>query len=154
MNHRTSKRVQPQSAGVTVPGVTSPHSTGEVLRRYAEAWAAGDIATVLDAYHPDFTLHYFGTSPLAGTHRGKDAALAALGEATARTDRQLIEVVDVLSGSDLGALVVVERLGTGDDAREVRRILLYRTEHDALAECWLYDEDQAFVDRLWSAPST
>jgi hypothetical protein len=120
-----------------------------VLRRYAEAWVAGDLAAVIDAYHDDFVLHYFGDSPLAGSHVGKDAALAALAEATARTDRQLLEVVDVLAGTNLGALVVVERLGD----REVRRVLLYRTEDDKLRECWLYDEDQPFVDHLWSTPA-
>jgi ketosteroid isomerase-like protein len=141
-----------REAGVTVLRVTSPHSIDQVLRRYADAWTAGDLATVLDAYHPDFTLHYFGTSPLAGTHAGRDAALKVLAEATARTDRSLVEVVDVLGGADLGALVVVERLGRDGDAREVRRVLLYRTQHDKLLECWLYDEDQPFVDRLWSVP--
>lgn len=139
-------------AGVTVLRVTSPHSIDQVLRRYADAWTAGDLTAVLDAYHPDFTLHYFGASPLAGTHEGRDAALKVLSEATARTNRVLVEVVDVLGGADLGALVVLERLGPDDDAREVRRVLLYRTQHDKLLECWLYDEDQAFVDRLWSTP--
>jgi len=133
--------------------VTSPHSIDQVLRRYADAWTAGDLTAVLDAYHSDFTLHYFGTSPLAGTHVGRDAALKVLSEATARTNRALVEVVDVLGGANLGALVVVERLGPDGDAREVRRVLLYRTEHDKLLECWLYDEDQPFVDRLWSTPS-
>jgi uncharacterized protein len=61
----------------------------------------------------------------------------------------LVRVVDVLAGDQLGALVVVERLGPADQAREVQRVLLYRTEDDKLRECWLYDEDQRFVDRLW-----
>lgn len=118
----------------------------DVLRRYADAWQAGDLAQVLDLYHDDFVLHYFGTSPLAGTHEGKDAALQALGLATARTDRVLVDVVDVLAGADLGALVVVENLA----GREVQRILLYRVLDGKLGECWLYDQDQRFVDRLWS----
>jgi hypothetical protein len=118
----------------------------DVLRRYADAWTAGDLATVLDLYHDDFVLHYFGESPLAGTHEGKDAALQALGLATARTDRVLVKVVDVLAGAELGALVVVENLA----GREVQRVLLYRVLDGKLGECWLYDQDQRFVDRLWS----
>jgi ketosteroid isomerase-like protein len=119
---------------------------GAVLRRYADAWQAGDLAQVLGLYHDDFRLHYFGESPLAGTHDGKDAALQALGQATARTDRVLVRVVDVLEGAELGALVVVEKLA----GRKVQRVLLYRVRDDKLAECWLFDEDQRFVDKLWS----
>lgn len=129
--------------------VTSDPTISTVLNRYADAWVAGDLAGIIDAYHDDFVLHYFGTSPLAGSHVGKAAALAILAEATARTNRELVSVVDVLAGAQLGALVVVERLGT----REVRRVLLYRTEDDRLRECWLYDEDQPFVDQLWSTPA-
>jgi uncharacterized protein len=131
--------------------MTSRDETGEVLRRYAEAWQAGDLAQILDLYHDDFTLHYFGDSPLAGTHEGKQAATRTLVEATARSSRVLVEVADVLVGEQFGALVAVERLGPDDDARELRRILLYRVEDAKLRECWLYDSDQRFVDQLWSA---
>lgn len=124
----------------------------DVLRRYADAWQAGDLAQVLALYHDDFVLHYFGESPLAGTHKGKDAALQVLGQATARSHRVLVDVVDVLAGADLGALVVVERLGEGDQAREIQRVLLYRVRDGQLGECWLYDQDQRFVDQLWSTP--
>jgi ketosteroid isomerase-like protein len=123
---------------------------GEVLRSYAEAWEDGDLARVLDLYHPDFVLHYFGESPLAGTHQGKDAAIAVLAQATATSGRVLVRVVDRLVGERLGALVVVERLGPAGSQREVQRILVYRTEDGKLRECWLFDEDQRFVDRLWS----
>ena len=128
----------------------SPTATADTLRRYAAAWEAGDLATVLDLYADDFTLHYFGRSPLAGTHRGRAAATAALADATVRSERALVRVVDALAGDHLGALVVIERLGPADAACEVQRVLLYRVEGDRFRECWLYDEDQRFVDRLWS----
>ena len=38
----------------------------------------------------------------------------------------------------------------GDPPRRVRRILLDRVAEGKLRECWLFDEDQRFVDRLWS----
>ena len=31
------------------------------------------------------------------------------------------------------------------------RLLVYRTADGMLAECWLYDQDQALVDRVLSA---
>ena len=61
--------------------------TARVLRDYGAAWLASDLETVLASYHDDIELHYMGESPLAGTHRGRDAAFAALGQASVRTGR-------------------------------------------------------------------
>lgn len=128
--------------------MAQPDETGRVLRKYAQAWLASDLETVLASYHNDIELHYMGSSPLAGTHRGRDAAFAALGQASVRTSRQLIAVEDVLVGESLGALLAIEDLG--DPPRRVRRVLLYRVQDEKLRECWLFDEDQRFIDELWS----
>jgi len=129
--------------------MADPDETGRVLREYADAWLAGDLERILGAYHEDVVLHYMGASPLAGTHTGRDAAFAALGQASQRSARRLIEIEDVLVGEALGALLAVEELG--DPPRRVRRVLLYRVLDGRLRECWLYDEDQRFVDALWSS---
>lgn len=89
-----------------------------------------------------------GESPLAGTHVGRDAAFAALGQASVRSARRLIGIEDVLAGAELGAILATEELG--EPPRRVRRVLVYRVRDGKLAECWLYDEDQRFIDALWS----
>jgi ketosteroid isomerase-like protein len=122
--------------------------TGRVLREYVKAWLASDLEKVLASYHDDIELHYMGESPLAGTHRGRDAAFVALGQASTRTERKLIDVEDVLVGESLGALIAVEDLG--EPAHRVRRVLLYRVQDEKLRECWLFDEDQRFIDSLCS----
>ena len=121
----------------------------DTVRRYADAWRANDIDAVLAAYHEDFVLHYFGESPLAGDHVGRDAAIAVLMEATARSRRQLESIEDVLGGDRFAAIVARE--GVGDPVRIVRRVFVYTVRDGKLAECWLYDEDQRLIDRLWSA---
>lgn len=128
--------------------MASRDETARVLKAYSEAWLASDLDKVLASYHDDIELHYMGNSPLAGSHRGRDAAFAALGQASVRTSRKLIAVEDVLVGESLGALIAVEDLG--DPPRRVRRILLYRVQDEKLRECWLFDEDQRFIDQLWS----
>ena len=120
----------------------------DTVRRYAEAWKANDIATVFSLYHDDFVLHYFGESELAGDHVGKEAAINVLVEATQRSGRQLDEIEDVLGGDTYAAIVARE--GVGDPLTVVRRLFLYKVRDGKLAECWLYDEDQRFIDRLWS----
>lgn len=122
--------------------------TERVLRTYVRAWLSGDLDVVLASYHDEIELHYMGKSPIAGTHRGRDAAFAALGQASVTTSRKLIDVEDVLVGDSLGALIAVEDLG--DPPRRVRRVLVYRVQDEKLRECWLFDEDQRFIDHLWS----
>lgn len=131
--------------------VAGRDETQRVLRSYADAWLASDLENVLASYHEDIELHYMGESPLAGTHRGREAAFVALGQASARTSRKLIAVEDVLVGDSLGALVVVEDLG--EPPRRVRRVLVYRVQDGKLRECWLFDEDQRFIDGMWSKDS-
>lgn len=135
--------MSPEREQVSVRGETE-----RVLRAYAEAWLAGDLNTVLGAYHDEIELHYMGSSPLAGTHSGRDEAFRALGLASVRTGRVLVAVEDVLVGDSMGALIAVEDLG--DPPRRVRRVLLYRVQDGKLRECWLFDEDQRFIDELWS----
>ena len=122
--------------------------THAVLRRYADAWLAGDIDALFAAYADDAVFHYFGETDLAGDHVGKDACLAAMITVSSRAPRDQLEVVDVLAGDVLGAIVVRERLA---GTHVVERAFLYRVEGDRIAECWLYDQDQRLIDRLWSA---
>ena len=128
--------------------MTSRDETSRVLSTYAKAWLASDLEKVLASYHEDIELHYMGDSPLAGTHRGRDAAFTVLAQASVRTARKLIDVEDVLVGEALGALIAIEDLG--DPARRVKRVLLYRVQDEQLRECWLFDEDQRFIDSMWS----
>lgn len=124
------------------------NETLRVLRAYAQAWLAADLEKVLASYHEDIELHYMGESPLAGTHRGRDAAFAVLAQASTQTARKLIDVEDVLAGESLGALIAIEDLG--DPPQRVRRVLLYRVQDGKLRECWLFDENQRFIDTMWS----
>ncbi len=121
---------------------------GDVVRRYAQAWAAGDLAAVVAAYGEDFTLHYQGRHALSGDHLGKAAALAALAAFSRRTDRALIRIVDVMAGEHRGVVIARERLGAGAARVEVERTLVYTAADGRLRECWVYDTDQALIDAL------
>jgi hypothetical protein len=124
-------------------------STRSTLERYAKAWEDGDLGTLFELYADGVVFHYFGSTDLAGTHIG-DAALAAMAQASVRSSRTLLEVVDVLDGPVLGALVVRERFERDGRSEEVQRVLLYRVIDDRIAECWLYDEDQDLIDAFWA----
>ena len=119
-----------------------------VIERYARAWSVNDRAALVDSYHGEFTLHYFGKNPLAGTHRGKAVALAVLTEVARRTNRKLLEIVDATAGSRRGAIVVREAFEKDGRSIELERVLVYTVKDHQLHECWVYDQDQALVDDL------
>ena len=121
-----------------------------VLEAYARAWEAGDAAALVGLYHDEFVLHYFGQSPLAGDHIGKAGALGALAKVQQLTNRKLVEVHDVLSGEDHGAVLAHERWERDGKTLDVHRVLVYHIRDGKLSECWLFDEDQRAVDEFWS----
>lgn len=123
--------------------------TRAAIRSYADDWWAKD-PDLFDHYADDAVFHYAGTTDLAGSHVGKDACLTAMITARLRAQSELLEIVDVLGGDEVGALIVRERLERDDESHEVRRTLVYRADDDGrLVECWLLDEDQVLIDRLW-----
>ena len=127
--------------------------TEGIVRAYCEAWEKGDVAAIFGLYHDDFTLHYFGRSPMAGDHVGKMAAVAALGKVQVLTNRKLLSIHDVLSSADHGAVLAKERFERDGKTLEVNRILLYHVRDGKLAECWLFDDDQRAMDEFWGAES-
>ena len=118
-----------------------------VIERYAAAWRDGDLPTVLDCYHDDLVLHWFGANALSGDHAGKGAVVVALGEFTRRTQRQRPTIVATMAGAERGAIVARETLGD----TQVERVLVFTVRDGKLAECWVYDQDPAVIDRLVGA---
>jgi uncharacterized protein len=121
-----------------------------VIKRYCEAWKKGDLPTMFGLYHDEFVLHYFGRSPLSGDHRGKAAAMDVLGRVQKLTNRQLLEIYDVLASDDHAIVMAREWFRRDGKQLEVNRIFVYRIQEGKLSECWVYDEDQRAVDEFWS----
>jgi ketosteroid isomerase-like protein len=119
-----------------------------VIRRYCDAWREGDLATIVDCYHDDVVLHYFGRNPLAGSHRGKPAALAVLAKVQQVAGRTLIEIHDSLASDEHAIILARERFERDGKQIEARRVLVYHVRDGRLAECWIYDEDQRAVDEM------
>ena len=122
-----------------------------VAHRYATAWLAGDLAAILACYHEGFTLHYGGANPFSGVHAGRAAALTTLAAVSARTARQLVAIVDVTAGPERAIVIARERFTRNDTTALLDRALVYAIKDDLLHECWLFEFDQATVDRFLAA---
>jgi uncharacterized protein len=119
-----------------------------VVKRYADAWAANDMKSIVDCSHDEVVFHYFGQNPLAGTHRGKPACLAVLKQVREKTNRKLLSIRDVLVGEVFGVIVAVEQFQDNGRAVQLERLLRYTVRDGKLSECWIYDQDQRVVDSI------
>jgi len=125
--------------------------TRKAIETYARAWEKGDIPSLLNCYHPDFTLNYFGRNALAGRHRGKAASVRVLGEMRQRTDRKLVAISSLLVGGDRAAMITRESLTAKGQSVEIERLYIFTVASDQLLECWVYDQDQRQLDELIGA---
>lgn len=115
---------------------------------YAEHWRTGRSALNLARYHDDFVLHYAGAHRLSGTFRGKAVALVAMRSFGEATGRKLVEIVETMAGETYASIIAREQFHAAPGAPILRRVAVYRVVDDWLHECWVYDDDQAIVDRL------
>lgn len=122
----------------------------ETMRRYGEAWSAGDYAGMQALMGDDVVLHLFGHSPLAGTFRGKKELADIVRIIQEVTDRQLIELHDILVGGDHAAALVRERMTRHGNTVELERVFVYHLRDGKITEVWIFDQDQVAVDALWS----
>lgn len=106
-----------------------------VARRYADAWLKNDLEVLIDSYHDEVVFHYFGRSPLAGTHRGKAACLALLKKVRERTNRQLLEIHDILASDKHAVILARERFERDGRVLELNHALMYHVRDAKLAEC-------------------
>ncbi len=125
-----------------------PVTATTAVRRYLDAWRAGDLTTVLDSYHPDLALTWPGSHPLAGDHVGLDAALTALAELQARTRRELVAAGPLARQPDGHVVVdVVERWSCPHPV-DVSRSLRFRVVDGRIAACTVVEGDPGLVDRI------
>jgi ketosteroid isomerase-like protein len=119
-----------------------------LVRHYAERWLAGDAAAVTASYHDDMTLYYGGANPFTGVHAGKPTAQATLRALAQRATRRLLAVVDVMAGPQRACMVARERFTRDGESHDLERVFVYSIKDGKLHECWVFDQDQALVDRL------
>src|SRR3712207_3620988 len=100
----------------------------EVMREYAGAWARGEPETAFGFLAEDVVMHLPGRGPLAGSHEGKAAVVAAVRALLARTDGAAVtvEVRDRLVSESAVALLLREVVTRGDEELDLRRVNVYR----------------------------
>ncbi|KOX19629.1 nuclear transport factor 2 family protein [Nocardiopsis sp. NRRL B-16309] len=122
-----------------------------VVRRYFDALAAQDFATVAAVFADDIVWHQPGDNRFSGTHRGSAAVNEMIGGMMTASEGTFELSV---TGEPManGALVAAPVHFTG--RREHARMAmdgtdLLRIEGDRIAEVWLFSADPRAEDAFW-----
>jgi ketosteroid isomerase-like protein len=122
----------------------------EVMGRYADAVRRGDWTAAYGFFADDVVGHVPGRSALAGELRGREAAIAYIEAARAKSRGADVEVelLDRLWSDERVLLLVRERFAGEDGPIEIARANVYTVRDGAIAEVWIFEGDQYAVDEL------
>ncbi|WP_232667478.1 nuclear transport factor 2 family protein [Pseudonocardia sp. TRM90224] len=127
----------------------------EVVRRYFDALAAKDFATVAGMLADDIVWHQPGANRFSGTHHGSAAVGEMIG-GMMTVSEGTFELATIGAPMVNGALVGVPVHFTGKRegaAMAQDGIDLLRIEGDRIAEVWLFSSDPRSEDAFWGAAS-
>ena len=121
-----------------------------VMGRYIAAVRRGDWEAGYGFFADDVVAHVPGRSALAGELRGRDAAIAYVEAARAKSRGADVEVelVGTLSSQERVMLLVRERFAREDGIVEIERANVYTVRDGAIVEAWIFEGDQYAVDEL------
>jgi uncharacterized protein len=124
-----------------------------VMEAYVAAVRRGEWETAYALLADDVVLHVPGRSSLAGQRRGREAAVAYVEAAKAKSREAEVEVelVERLASGERVLLHVRERFARGGGVVEIERANVYTVRDGAIAEVWIFEADQYAVDELLAA---
>jgi len=127
------------------------HPNADLLRRGYEAFAAGDIQTVLSVFADDIAWHVSGESKISGEFHGHQEVVGFFSRLMELTDgRFRLEVHDILA-NDANAAVLVTAFAERDNrALEMREVHTWRMADGKATEFRIFAEDSAITDRFFS----
>lgn len=125
----------------------------DVTRRFFDALAAKDFATVASMFADDIVWHQPGANRFSGTHQGAGAVGEMIGgmmSVSEGTFELALTAEPMVNGQLVGT--PVRFTGRRADAEMAQDgIDLLRIEGDKIAEAWLFSADQQAEDTFWGA---
>lgn len=123
----------------------------DVVRRYFDAVARGDLEAIGAAFSDDIEWHQPGDGTLSGLHRGKAAVFALLGQFMQRSEGsfRIDALGPLMAQGDLVTTSLHFRAERAGAALSMSGVDMLRIEGGRIREVWLFSEDQAAEDAFW-----
>jgi uncharacterized protein len=127
------------------------HPNEDLLRRGYQAFAAGDIDTVLSLFADDIVWHVGGTSKVSGDYRGHQQVVgffSQMMELSGGTFR--LDIHDVLANDVHGTVLATARAERDDQKVEVREVNIWHLANGKATEFWSFAEDEDALDKFFA----
>jgi ketosteroid isomerase-like protein len=130
----------------------NPQTPTAVVRRFYQAFVAGDMPTIAELMTDDVSFHVPGTGSNAGDYQGKDAVFGFFGQAVAKTGGSLkLELLDVMAGEDhVAALATYRAEREGRAPLQNNLVHLIKLRDGRIAQSWFHSRNQYEVDAFWA----
>jgi uncharacterized protein len=123
----------------------------DVVRRWYEAFAAGDMATVEDLLDPSIEFHVPGRNQFAGEYRGRAELMDLFARVKAHTGQTFrIKVHDIVGSGERAAVLVEAFAERGDLAIAEKDVELHRVRDGRIVEITLFIDDVERGDVFWN----
>jgi ketosteroid isomerase-like protein len=132
---------------------THTASDADVVRAGFAAFAAGDLATFAEMFHPDATWNHRNDDRLGGVHHGRDGIVAFITESGRLTAGTLRAVPETVMADGQGRVAVPTRVsGTRPDGRtfDDPQVLLFAVEAGRVRSVDQFVGDPDAVTAFWA----
>ncbi len=128
------------------------HPNAELIRRGYEAFAHGDMPTILNIFAQDITWHVPGRGPLSGDYKGHEGVLEFFGKGMELSTGTLrVNADQILCDGDrvvVFATVSADRHGQSWSSPEIHA---WRVVEGKAVEFREFQADQQTEDEFWSS---
>ena len=121
----------------------------DTLRTLYDAFAKGDVATVMGLLSDDIKYHISGRSLVSGDYSGKDEVLGFVGKLMGLSGGTFhVEVLDILANDKHGVTLTMERGQRDGKTLENRAVHVWDIRNGKCAKFRGYNEES--WDEFWS----
>lgn len=145
--------ITPRQAAEPDGGAGAGHPGAALLTRGYQAFATGDIPTVLSVFAADIDWLVPGSSAVAGRYHGRDAVAGFFAQLAERSGGSFhLEVHDIVGSGDRVVALVTEHAEADGARLAARAVHVWRIGDGQAREFASYYHDQAMVDAFWGQP--
>jgi hypothetical protein len=123
-------------------------SNEKIVRTYLEAIIRQDFDAALKLLADDVIVHFPGENPFSGDVKGRDELFAQMGRLREKPGTFSQEIHDIATSKEHAVALLTARFERDESIEAWRRVLVFHVLGDTINEAWIFEGDQALVDKL------
>ncbi len=127
------------------------HPNEELLRRGYDAFATGDLGTVMSIFDEDIVWHSGGRNPLAGDYKGHQQVQELFGRIFEMSGGTFSnEIHDILANDEHAVVLVQARAQRAGKSFDAPACHVWHLKNGKATEFWLLSSETYTADEFWN----